>query len=309
MAEARPAVIGCGPAGLAAAVQLQRYGLEPLVFEKEQVGGLLKNANLVENYPGFPGGIPGVDLVEFMKKQILDLGVQVIPDRVACLDYDLNRKEFELQTLSGDYRASHVVIASGTRPRPFLAGEFSPGVEERIFYEVYPLLGERGRQVVIVGAGDAAFDYALNLAGRGNQVTILNRDRYTRCLPLLRERAAQRAGIRYFDKTNLKALALDQPGGRLLVRCGEAGHTWDLMADFILFAIGREPALDFLSPRLVVNQAALTAAGKLFLAGDVKNGLFRQTAIAAGDGLRAAMHIYLSLKIPKPDPDPDRSLS
>jgi thioredoxin reductase (NADPH) len=286
----RPAVIGCGPAGIAAAVQLKRYGLDPLVFEKNLPGGLLKNANLVENYPGFPQGISGLELVRRMAAQLERVGVEVTNEEVTCLDCSA-QAPFEIRTPGGVYLASHVVAATGTRPRPFLSFDLPPEVQERVFYEVYPLLRETGRQVVIIGAGDAAFDYALNLAGRGNQVTILNRTRQVGCLPLLWERASASDKIRYFDRTAITGVALDRPGGPLLVHCGEDGRAWDLMADSVLFAIGREPEMSCFSENLLSQRAALERAGLLFFAGDVQNGLFRQTAIAAGDGLRAAMHI------------------
>jgi thioredoxin reductase (NADPH) len=289
----QPAVIGCGPAGIAAAVQLKRFGLDPLVFEKDLPGGLLKNANLVENYPGFPQGISGLDLVRRMAGQLDRVGVDLIHQEVTCLDCG-TKAPFEIRTPAAIYSASHVIAATGTRPRPFLSFALPPEVQDRVFYEVYPLLQKTVRQVVIIGAGDAAFDYALNLAGRGSQVTILNRTRQVRCLPLLWERACASDKIRYFDSTPLQGISLDRPGGPLLVRCGAEGHTWDLMADYLLLAIGREPEMSCFSENLLRQRASLESAGLLFFAGDVHNGLFRQTAIAAGDGLRAAMHICQS---------------
>jgi thioredoxin reductase (NADPH) len=311
-------VIGAGPAGLAAAIQLRRCGLAPLVFEKSLVGGLLKNANLVENYPGFPGGISGTELLRRMARHLEETGVEWVNEEVTCLDIQpaglANFQNpgfsegaslpthlpggaqplFRLQTAAGDYCARQVVLASGTRPHPWPV-EIPQDLVNRVFSEVYPLLDERGRKVVIVGAGDAAFDYALNLAGRGNQVVILNRDRRVKCLPLLWERAAACPEIRYFEETPVIALRSEGPGGTIRVHCGQESHTWDMMAHFLIFATGRAPEVGFLSAQLHQHLPLLTGAGLLYPVGDVRNGLFRQSVIAAGDGLRAAMEICRSL--------------
>jgi len=161
-------IIGAGPAGLAAAIQLQRYGIPPLILERHNPGGLLWNANLVENYPGFPQGISGVALVKRMQQQADEVGVKITAAEVTRLDW--NGRHFRAETTTGILRAQYVVIASGTQPRRFTNFALPLRRADRIFYEVAPLLEIRGTEVAIVGAGDAAFDYALNLAQRKNQV-------------------------------------------------------------------------------------------------------------------------------------------
>jgi len=156
-----------------------------------------------------------------------------------------------------------------------------------------PLLAETEKHIVIVGAGDAAFDYALNLTKNRNSVTILNRGRDVKCLGLLWERAKVDSAIEYRAETPVSAVEVDETGntisgaGRLRVQT-EAGEF--IEADYLLFAIGRVPQTDFLSAELV-NQ---NVKG-LYFVGDVRNGLYRQAAIAAGDGLRAAMDIYFKM--------------
>ncbi|KAF0108727.1 MAG: FAD-dependent pyridine nucleotide-disulfide oxidoreductase [Anaerolineaceae bacterium] len=277
-------IVGAGPAGIAAAIQLKRYGLAPVLLEKDSVGGLLRNANLVENYPGFPNGIPGPKLAALFARQMRRIGVEVTRDEVLHLDY---ADGWLAETSRTVYRPRVVVIATGTRSRP-LPVEVPEPARGRVFSEIWPLADVRGRQIVIVGAGDAAFDYALNLAGRGNTVAILNRGRETSCLSLLWERAKANPNISYQEQTSLQHIEFDPQTNRLHLLTNH----YSLFTDYLLFAIGRQPALDFLSERVKNQQAALAESGKLHLVGDVHGGLFRQTAIAAGEGLRAAMQIY-----------------
>ena len=178
-------IIGVGPAGIATAIQLKRYGIVPLLLEKNETGGLLRNANLVENYPGFPGGISGLALVNLFEKQLAENSIRVIFEETTELD--LKDNLFTVATSRRVYYSRIMVVASGTKPKKSGISEAAEEVKDKIFYEVYPLLKVKGKKIVIVGAGDAAFDYALNL-GKNNEVVILNRSRTTKCLPLLKER-------------------------------------------------------------------------------------------------------------------------
>jgi thioredoxin reductase (NADPH) len=281
-------IIGAGPAGIAAAIQLQRYGIPVALFEKERIGGLLWNANLVENYPGFPNGVSGPKLVTLFEKQLERTGVDVVFDEVRMLDVVKNVPIVE--TCSNAYRPRVVMVASGTKPSPFPL-EIPANVQNRVFSTVYPILHARGKHTVIVGAGDAALDYALNLS-RHNTVTILNRNKDTPCLPLLWERARACAAISYRDEIAVRQIVASESGNSLTVRCESSGGESIVAGDYVIFAIGREPQMDFLSARIKEREIALLEHGQIYLIGDVKNGLFRQTAIAAGDGLRAAMQIY-----------------
>ena len=278
-------IISGGPGGIATAIQLQRYGLEPLRLERRELGGLLWNANLIENYPGFPNGVSGSKLIGLMKKQVERLGVEVKREEV--MEVDWNESCFKVVTQKTERTADYLVIASGTKPKP-LPNVVSPFAKNKVFTEVWPLLEEVGKQIVIVGAGDAAFDYALNLSEKRNFVTILNRGETVKCLGLLSDRAAREPRITYRARMAVRQIKTDETATRLLVQCEAEAFE----ADYVLFAIGRDPNLDFLSEEVRHREKELTEAGRLYFVGDVINGLYRQTAIAAGDGLRAAMQIY-----------------
>jgi thioredoxin reductase (NADPH) len=286
------AIVGAGPAGMTAAIQLKRYGIPFVLLEKERIGGLLWNANLVENYPGFPAGVSGPKLVGLIERQMERVGVEVTFDSVLRVHY--NKTGFRIETLQTEYHARYVVVASGTKPIPFPLA-VPTAAQNLVFSDVHHLSGESNRRIVIIGGGDAAFDYALNLTKNRNSVTILNRGREVKCLRLLWERAVADPGIEYRAETPISSVDLDETPperggetvGRLKVQT-EAGEF--LKADYLLFAIGRIPQVSFLPDEILNNRL-----DSVYFVGDVKNGRFRQAAIAAGDGLRAAMEIYSHL--------------
>jgi thioredoxin reductase len=307
-------IIGAGPAGITTAIQLKRYGIPFLLFEKERIGGLLWNANLVENYPGFPNGVSGPGLIRLLEKQMKRIGVEVVYEEVINVDVSLRgakrrsnplviggllREErprnditIVISTPRITYHATTLIIASGTKPLPFPI-QIPEVVRSLVFSDVTHLLDVTKSHIAIVGAGDAAFDHALNLAKRGNSVTILNRGRDVKCLPLLAERIKLRPEIQYRDEVTVSGVESDRAGG-LILHCQVSGSVEQIKSDYLVFAIGREPQQDFLSAGVREKEGELTSAGKLHFVGDVRNGLLRQTAIAAGDGLRAAMKIYLA---------------
>jgi thioredoxin reductase (NADPH) len=285
-------IIGAGPAGLATAIQLKRYGLHPLLFERAQIGGLLRNANLIENYPGFPDGISGSDLVNLFIRQVQNLSIEVIYEDVIELVYDQGM--FLARTTQQSYLSQIVVIATGTKPLRFNNLSIPIDIAEKIFYEVYDLLQIENKHIVVVGSGDAAFDYALNLS-RMNRITILNRAKQPKCLPLLWERAKKVSNITYKNDTEVYQLRKDANPG-LMVDCHTPAGGIQLHADYLVGAIGREPRLDYLSNIFIQQSRELQVRGILYMIGDVKNGIYRQTAIAVGEGVMTAMKIYRQLK-------------
>jgi len=286
MSDAQVAIIGAGPAGLMTALQLKRYAVPALLLEGERPGGLLHNANLVENYPGFPGGIPGADLVDLFVQQAALAGVEAIPETALRLEH--GDQGFLVQTGQGQYRVPVVVLATGTRPVTFPEAFLPSAVRERVFYEVHPLRGLAGMRVAIIGAGDAAFDYALNLA-RCNQVVILNRGMQVKCLPLLWNRAQATPAITYQPATRVVKLG-EMSDERLRLECETPQGGKPLEVDYLIGALGRLPRVELLSG--LPDAQDLQSRGALHRVGDVQRGMYRQTAIAVGDGLLAAMKIY-----------------
>lgn len=292
--EVYPAVIiGAGPSGLAAAIQLKRQGIDCLVLEKSSPGGLLKNANLVENYPGFPNGIRGPELAKLIVLQAEQNDVRIVKAEVTALSFEDDR--FVIKTNIDDYFAQIVLIASGTRPKSVPGLIIPDDCADRVHYEMHELDDLQNKRVVIIGAGDAAFDYALNLFERDNQVTILNRKDKSVALALLRTRVLQSEKITYQVNSSVKSMSKRVAGGLLLDVSQGDGQT-QIETDHLLIAIGREPADYFLTVGLKNQLSRLQAERRLYIVGDLTAGIFRQTSIATGEAVRAAMMIGQKLE-------------
>jgi thioredoxin reductase (NADPH) len=285
MAPEKIAVIGAGPAGMAAAIQLSRYGIRPVVFEKDKPGGLLPNARFVENYPGFPDGISGTELSYLFRKQfgksIHELKTETV------LQVDLDGKEFLIRTETETYRFDKVIIASGTVPKKPEC-HIDTDALACICYDISRILDLSGKTVAIAGSGDAAFDYALSLCTK-NEILILNRGDKRKCLDILFEEAVGSPNITYIENTNISGIVKTQDGIRL--QCVSGGSNIEMDSDLMIFATGRDPCTEFISSEIAGRINELTGSGLLFFAGDVRNGILRQTAISAGDGVAAAMRI------------------
>jgi thioredoxin reductase (NADPH) len=283
------AVIGAGPAGIAAGIFLQRAGLDPLLLEKGELGGLLRNANLVENYPGFPSGIVGGELVERFSEHLRRVGLEVT--RATVMRANPLRGSFEVATDSGKLTSKALIVASGTMPSEIRLKGHRALMNKSVFDEItqVPAALRRNRRAVVIGGGDAAFDYALNLIASGNQVAIVSRSKPS-CLSLLRDRAEAR-GVEILVGWTPESVR-DIRGG-VELRCRSRAMTRDLKADFVLTACGRVQNIDFLAPSLRrsigENPPPETSVPGFYVAGDVAHGNHRQTGIAVGDGIRAAM--------------------
>ncbi len=292
MTDHKVVIIGAGPAGLTAALQLQRQGIPPLLLERHKVGGLLNNAYWVENYPGFVKGISGPDLVDLFRRQVERIGVIVTPEEVSEVEYQDNL--FRIATDKREIVAKILVAATGTKAKNFSPGVFSGNLEGKIFSEVFPLLKEEGKNILIIGAGDAAMDYALNLAGK-NQVIILNRGASIKGLSLLWDRVQDNDSIKYFPEMEVEKVVSSEKGSiTVLARSGST--TKNFAPDYLLLAVGREPEFGFADAGFIKQAEELQEQKVLYLIGDLQNGAFRQTSLAVGDGIRAAMEIENKLE-------------
>ena len=162
-----------------------------------------------------------------------------------------------------------------------------------MLYDIYKILDSTNKNIVIVGSGDGAFDWALNLAKK-NKITILNKNSYVKCIPVLWERSIKNRNITYVENAGiLEIKSIDE---KLLLICNVSNKIKEISADNILVSIGRKPQQDFSSKNLENNFKSLQKKGILYKVGDVKNKNLRQLSISVGDGVKAAMEIYERLK-------------
>lgn len=248
-------IIGGGPAGCACAIQLKRYGFDPLIIEKESIGGLIKNAWRMDNYLGYHAGISGVKMVEELQRHIHRFDIRIQNSEVRIQNY--LGEGFVGECDGEEYFSKYLVIATGTKAKHSGEG----------YTEVFPIRDVKAKRIAIVGAGDAAFDYAMTLSAN-NIVHVYNRGTKIKCVPALLEIVQFQENISYFENS----LPTD-------------------IYDYTIFATGREPNLDCLSPQIIKLRKQLEQDGLLYVIGDVKNGMVRQSSVATGDGIRAAMDI------------------
>ncbi len=291
MKQNKIAIVGAGPAGIAAALQLKRQGIAPLLFEGNRIGGLLLNAHRVDNYPGFPLGVSGPELASLFRKQLKAMSIAVTKAKVEELDFKNN--EFRLATEDREYSSRMVLLASGTVA--VIPEEFSavPEWNKKVFSEIFSLRGKQNKKIAIIGAGDAAFDYALSLA-RKNEVIILNRSSNRKCSPGLWEEALKSPGITYLANVRISKVGLEKRR-QVVIDYRQQLRDSALEVDFLVAACGRRMQLDCLTENLARLRVQLEQSGLLYLAGDVANGSLRQVGIAVGDGIRAAMKMVKKL--------------
>lgn len=295
LSRIKVAIIGAGPAGMAAALQLQRFGIETILLGADLPGSLLKNAWLVENYLGITPGMSGQDLLRVFQQHLKQNKITVINTAVKILDYAVTEQLFTIKTATKNYEADYVVVATGTKPKVLpLMTTVQDARKKYVFSEVFPLLKKRKRTIVIIGAGDAAFDNALNLA-KYNKVIICGRGKNLSALPLLVQQAVKNQHITCYQDHELHSI-LAGSQKNLTCKFVNKESQMSLDTDYLLIAIGRTPQKDFYTDRLQSWEKQLLKCHKLFLAGDIKNAIYRQVAIAVSDGIVAAMQIFYAFQ-------------
>lgn len=269
---AEVAVVGAGPAGVASAIQLSRSGHDVTVYEKGRVGGALWNAHLVDNYPGFPGGIAGRRLAAYMERQLHEYVNGVVQKEVKKVS--LQEKGF----LVDDDFFDGVILCTGTEAkRAGFSGEAELASAGLLHYGIAEIDDWRDvTDVCVIGGGEASMDMAVSLCRAGMGVTLLHRSRPAG-IPCLLETAVSQQNVEWVKGEVIDALARGEKA--VLVLEGR-----ELAFDRVVVAVGRES----IAPELVGIDLRHPPAGFL-VAGDVVRGSLGQTAMAVGDGVEIAM--------------------
>ncbi len=292
----RVVVIGSGPAGLTAAVYAARANLAPLVLAGGLYGGQLMLTTDVENYPGFPEGILGPELMTKIREQAERFGARILD--VDATGVDFATKPLVVSTSDAVYRAQTVIVATGASARWLGV----PGEE---------LLRGRGvstcatcdgaffkeKHIVVAGGGDSAMEEALFLTRFGRRVTVVHRRDGLRASKIMAERAGANPKIDFVWNTVVEAVLGDAKVTGLRLRNLLDESIFDYDCDALFVAIGHTPNTEIFRGRLDLDSAGyilspdgtLTSAEGVFVAGDVYDHRYRQAITAAGSGCRAAM--------------------
>jgi thioredoxin reductase (NADPH) len=291
-------VIGSGPAGYTAAIYAARAKLNPLVFEGSvTAGGALMNTTDVENFPGFPDGILGPDLMDALRKQAERFGAELVADDV--VEVDLTATPKLLKTASGTFYAKAVIIATGSKYRELgVPGEKELSGHGVSWCATCDGFFFREQDIAVVGGGDSALEEAMFLTRFGKSVTIIHRRDSLRASKIMQDRAKANPKIKFlWDSEVVEALGSQKLTG-LRVRNVRSGEEHVVPVGGLFVAIGHDPRSDLFAGQLstdpegyllVEERSTRTAIDGVFACGDVVDHVYRQAITAAGTGCSAAI--------------------
>ncbi len=291
-------VIGSGPAGYTAALYAARAKLNPLVFEGSvTAGGALMNTTDVENYPGFPDGILGPDLMDSVRKQAERFGAELVADDV--LEVDLAATPKVVKTVDGEFLSRAIIIATGSSYRELgVPGEKRLAGHGVSWCATCDGFFFREQDIAVVGGGDSAMEEATFLTRFARSVTIVHRRGSLRASKIMQDRATSNPKIKFaWNSQVLEVLGEDRATG-LRLRDAETGAESVLPATGIFVAIGHDPRSELFKGQLATDDdgyllveepSTRTAIPGVFASGDVVDRHYRQAVTAAGTGCAAAL--------------------
>lgn len=289
-------IIGGGPAGLTAALYGARGGLNTILLEMGAPGGQAGQTDRIENYPGFPGGVSGIDLAMKFAEQAQHFGARVEMTTVRAVDFSGPDKK--AITSNGEYVARAAIIASGAHPRPLgVPGEAEFRGRGVSYCATCDGAFFRDKKVAVVGGGDSAVEEAMFLTRFASQVTIIHRRDALRATRVIQDRARDNPKISFLWNTVVTAVRGQEKVNSLELKDVKSGAIREEPFDGVFIFIGLEPNTGFLGNALTLDQGGYivtredlsTSVPGVFAAGDVRAKNFRQVSTAVGDGAVAAM--------------------
>jgi thioredoxin reductase (NADPH) len=294
-------IVGSGPAGYTAALYSARADLQPLLFEGSQFGGALMTTTDVENYPGFPDGVMGPDLMAYMRSQAERFGAEIISDDVVAVDLDGPVKT--VRTHSGEFTADAVILAMGSAYRKLgFAREDELSGHGVSWCATCDGFFFRDKDIAVVGGGDTAMEEATFLTRFARSVTVIHRRDALRASRIMADRALANDKIAWAWNSEVVGISGDGRVDGIRLRDTVTGAERDLAVQGLFIAIGHEPRSELVKGQVDLDNegyvlTASTRAGSttrtnldgVFAAGDLVDHTYRQAVTAAGTGCQAAL--------------------
>ena len=290
-------IIGSGPAGLTAAIYTARANLNPLVFEGFQYGGQLMNTTEIENFPGFPEGINGPDLMNDMREQAKRFKANLVQKNVEAVD--LSQRPFKVTVEDQVYETKTLILATGANSR-MLGLE----AEQRLLGRGVSTCATcdgfffTGKEIMMVGGGDSAIEEAIFLTKFASKVSVIHRRDELRASKIMRERAFKNEKIRFIWDSVVEDILGEAKVEGVRVKNVKTGEISDHACDGFFLAIGHIPNTDLVKGQLDLDpqgyvitkpDSTATSVSGVFAAGDVQDAKYRQAITAAGSGCMAAI--------------------
>jgi thioredoxin reductase (NADPH) len=291
-------IIGGGPAGYTAALYAARANLNPLVIEGITFGGQLMITSDVENYPGYPEGILGPEMMQDFRRQAERFGAEYITDDVTAVDF--SERPFRVEVGDAEYYARAVIVATGASARQ-LGLESERMLQGRgvSYCAVCDAAFFRSKNVIVVGGGDSAMEEAIFLTKFADKVTVVHRREDFRASPIMLDRARANEKIDWITNAVIdEVIGEDGKVSAVRIRDVNTGETSEIPADGLFVAIGHDPNTRLFLDQLDHDQAGYlevqpgstaTNVNGVFAAGDVVDHTYRQAVTAAGTGAMAAL--------------------
>jgi len=290
-------IIGAGPAGLTAGLYAGRSRLDTLIIEKMAVGGRILMSETIENYPGFPGGVSTVELMQKMEKQVRDLEVNILSEEV--IDLDLKQKK--IKTREAEYNCKAIIIASGARPRKLnIPGENEFTGRGVSYCATCDGPFFKNKKILVVGGGNAVAEEAMYLSRFAESVSIVHRRQDLRASAILQEKMKENKKINFILNSIVTAVKGSNKVEAVVIKDLLNNKENELRCDGVFIYIGYDPETSFLKNQQVLDKSGLiltdenmaTAIEGIFACGDCrKKGLY-QVINACGDGAIAADSAY-----------------
>jgi len=291
-------IIGSGPAGLTAAIYACRARLDTLVIGGMAWGGQLMFTGVVENFPGFPEGLIGSDLMGKMLEQVEKFGAKTLMEDVASVDF--SSRPFKVSVGEKVYEAKSVIVATGASPKLMgLPAEKKLTGKGVSYCATCDAAFFKDRKVVVVGGGDTALDEAMALTSYASEVTIIHRRDQLRACLLLQERALANKKIKFIWNSVVEEILGENRVEGVKLKNLKTGESSTLPVDGVFVAIGYTPNTGVFKEQIqlddfgyvVVHNETKTSVDGVFAAGDNHDLRYKQAITAAGQGAKAALDV------------------